>query len=278
MIDTSLLWSCSSEEYHASLSEDSHSSLQTFRQSVERYAAERVFCTMYREPPTPAMQLGSLLHCMVLEQESLESRYVVKPDGIDRRTKAGKEQWERFEATANGKTIIMADDLNLASAMRDGIMRNPHARAALEDDGISEASIRWECPETGCPLKCRIDRLHHSGLVVDVKSTEGVSPEAWSRTVFNFGYHLQAALYAEGVRQVIGLDRPFLFIAVSKTPPHECCTYLLNERAIQLGRDENLKTVKELVDRRASGDWSGRWSNRIHEINLPAWAYNGARK
>lgn len=276
MIDTSLLWSCSSEEYHASLSEDSHSSLQTFRQSVERYAAERVFRTMEREPPTPAMQLGSLVHFMVLEIEALESRYVVKPEGIDRRTKSGKEQWERFEATARGKTIISANDLNLASAMRDGISRNEYARAALEADGISEASLRWTCPETGCPLKCRLDRLCHSGLVIDVKSTDDFSPDAWARTVYKYKYHCQAALYTEGVRQVLGLEAPFLFIAVSKTAPHECAAFLLDDRALQLGRDENLCTLRELAQRRASGDWSGRWSEQIHTISLPNYAYTRA--
>lgn len=275
MIDTGILWLCSADEYHASLSEDSHSSLQTFRVSVERYAAERVYRTLEREPPTPAMQLGSLLHCMVLEPESLESRYVVRPDGIDRRTKAGKEQWERFEATANGKTIVTADDINLASAMRDGIMRNPHARAALEADGISEASLRWQCQETGCPLKCRLDRLHHSGLVVDVKTTDDVSPDGWSRTLHKFSYHCQAALYTEGIHQAFGESVPFLFISVSKRPPHETCCYLLRTNALECGRQQNLRTLQELAGRRARNDWTGRWSDKIHEVDIPIYAYRG---
>jgi len=40
---------------------------------------------------TPAMVLGSALHCLVLEPQEWSKRYITAPK-FDRRTKAGKEQ------------------------------------------------------------------------------------------------------------------------------------------------------------------------------------------
>ena len=40
---------------------------------------------------TPALAMGRAIHTAVLEPDAFPLGYVVRPDGIDRRTKAGKE-------------------------------------------------------------------------------------------------------------------------------------------------------------------------------------------
>jgi hypothetical protein len=56
--------------------------------------------------PTPAMAIGSAVHTHVLELDQWDARYVSAPDGIDRRTKAGKAEWEAFTTAATGRTVL----------------------------------------------------------------------------------------------------------------------------------------------------------------------------
>ena len=68
--------------------------------------------------PTPAMALGSAVHCLTLTPDKFKSQFAVAPK-IDRRTKAGKEEWENFTLTAATKTVIKQDQYEQAMDMFD---------------------------------------------------------------------------------------------------------------------------------------------------------------
>ena len=69
---------------------------------------------------TPAFRIGRALHARVLTPEVYGALFTVAPD-VDRRTKAGKEEYERFCAGAVGKTVLSADDAELVEAMSGAI-------------------------------------------------------------------------------------------------------------------------------------------------------------
>src|SRR5581483_10081660 len=94
------------EEYHAHRA-TSHSTLEMFRRSRKLYHAIHVARTMDRPEPTAAMQLGTHVHCAVLEPERFEAEYVYAPK-CDRRTTAGKAAYAEFCAATAGKTVIDA--------------------------------------------------------------------------------------------------------------------------------------------------------------------------
>jgi hypothetical protein len=162
-------------------------------------------------------------------------------------------------------------------AMVDGVMRNGFARNAIEQRGVIEQVVEWSDGVTELPLKCRPDIRLENGLIVDVKTTSDIDPDSWSRTMANFGYHRQAALYLDGCGLVHGSDGPFVHIAVSKEQPHECAVYEVAAESLELGRAENAATLAELMLRRESGDWSGRWSSDVTSVNLPSWYFRKAR-
>ncbi len=275
LLDRSRYWNCTNAEYHADMTRDSHSSLDLFMHSIEQYAARRVFFTAPNPAPIPAMLFGSLFHTTVLEPEVLEKEYVLE-EKHDRRTKVGKVGAADFLERSEGKTIISADDADKAWAMRTGIGRNPAAAKLVFSSGISEVSMQCEDEETKLPLKVRIDRLTDNGSLVDLKSTEDVSPTAWSKTVYNFGYHRQAAMYLDCAKQY-GIPGPFIFIAVSKTPPHEAVCYQLEAQAVGMGRAENTSILRELKDCKETNLWHGRWSGSINSVGLPRYAYSVGR-
>ena len=80
-------------QYHA-LASVSHSSLECFRRSKRTYRAKYIDKTLVHEQ-TPAMQLGSLVHAMVLEPHKVSDLYVVPPK-CDRRTTVGKQAYADF--------------------------------------------------------------------------------------------------------------------------------------------------------------------------------------
>lgn len=265
-------WQQVNADYHADFAHDSHSSLQLFRESRERYKAVRIDRTLEMEEQTPAMAFGSLFHCLVLENAAFADAFAVCPNS-DRRTKAGKEAWEIFCASNDGKTFCTDEDLSRAKAMREGVMRNKHARQALEAPGVNEQPVYWVDAKTGLLLKCKPDRLLESQMVVDLKTTDDISPEGFSRSVFKWSYHKQAALYCAGLFDK-GMECPFLFIAVSKDAPHECVCHLLDERVLSFGRDDNESKLQELAECKKTGDFSGRWSHDIQTVELPRWYSN----
>lgn len=253
-------------DYHADTAHDSHSSLQLFRASIEAYAAVRVHKTMPPRVPTPAMVLGSALHCRVLEEDEFAKRYIVAPGGLDRRKKDDKKAWEEFCQLAEGKTVITAEDADAIEGMYQGIMRNTFARRVIESDGEIEKAFYWADSMTGTPLKCKTDKICRSGIVADIKTTQDIRPDSWSKTVAAFNYHCQGSIYLQGTGA-----GPYLWIAVSKEPPYEAAVYALGAQSREIGDEENHETLIELSDRREANDWSGRWSTDLVEVDLPAW-------
>lgn len=266
------VWECTNEQYHSDTTHDSHSSLDMFHASVEQYAALRVFKTIARPAPTEPMVFGSLFHTVVLEPERIGLEYAIERH-FDRRTKQGKIDSAQFAEENSGKKIVTQQDIDQANAMTAGIIRNPVARLLLlDEDGQVEGSYKWVDAATGCKLKMRVDLLiANGGSIVDLKSTKNPSPAEWMKAVDNFGYHRQAAMYLEGAKACgMEIDQ-FIFLAVSKEPPHECVAYELDERAIYTGREENKRIMQDLAARRASNDWSGRWSGKVQTVSLPTW-------
>ena len=63
----------------------------------------------HQQEDTPALLFGRAVHKYALEKDDFFSEFAVAPN-IDRRTKAGKEEYAAFEADCVGKDIISADD------------------------------------------------------------------------------------------------------------------------------------------------------------------------
>lgn len=218
---------------------------------------------------TPALIFGSAAHCQVLEPESFWDRYIESPDGIDRRTSAGKLAWAAFEKTAAGKIPLKKDDVERLQKIATSINTHPSA-AELLQDGIAEASCFAEI--WGVDVKCRPDWLRDDGIVVDLKTTDDASPDAFSRSVAKYRYHVQAAFYSD-ILAIRG--RPvsaFIFIAVEKTPPYAVSVFELDPSSLEAGRDayqRNLDTYKRCVE---TGQWPA-YSNAIETLSLPRWAF-----
>jgi len=226
---------------------------------------------------TPAMIFGSNFHFAALEPELFKTKYVVAPQ-IDKRTRAGKEQFATFQLSLeeNNQTIISQDDMDLINRMVD-VLYSSEVAAGLLVGGLAEQSIFWNHPKWGFTCKCRPDYINEKHtVIVDLKTTVDGSPEAFARAVVNYRYHWQGAYYLAGINEILSQDyTTFLFITIEKTPPFAVQNYILKKDDIYLAEEQIKPLLSQYGECLANDVWPGP-SDRVQSLELPQWYYKNA--
>ena len=214
---------------------------------------------------TAALHFGRALHSAILTPEAFSAEYFIAPD-VDRRTKAGREQYAEWKAALpQCAEELTAEDARTIHEMADAIMANG-AAADLIADTMREYPIFWDDKKLGIRCKCRIDALGKNA-VVDLKTTADIL--TFDRDAYHYGYHVQAAHYLRGVEAETGRFLDWYFIAMEKKPPYGLKIIKATAGFIDYGdfiRDELLEQVKSCT---ASGEWP---SYPAGEISEPHWA------
>ncbi len=262
--------------YYADTNSLSNSMLNVFRNSATLFEGRFVTNTIPEPEPTPAMKLGTWLHMALLETDRWSDCIAKQPVGIDRRTKAGKEQWESFCDSNKGREIVPADDHELVERMFNAVRKNETCRSLLDASGLVEEAIYFAKDSR----RCKLDKLVHDShqlpvCILDVKSCNDPSPAAFQRSMANLRYHCQAAWYQDAVRERVGCTLPFYFLAVGTSQPHDVAMYECSEESLQIGREANTRTVEQIEACRESGVWLNDWNKDIRTITLPRWAQQG---
>lgn len=255
------------EEYHRH-SSTSKSQLDQFAKSPAHYLAS--LTTPRKE--TPAMRIGSIFHGMVLEPDRV--KIAVAPQ-CDKRTNAGKATWEAFCLENAGAEIVTAEEGEMLNGMVESVRKHPAASALLSCDGIAEGSCFWYDAQSGELCRCRPDFYRSDGIIVDLKTTEDASLEGFTKSVAKYNYHIQAAMYADGVEWATGTTvKAFAFIAVEKQPPYAVQCFLLDFQATEAGRVTYQNLLLDLADCKINGNFPA-YSNKVETISLPNWALKG---
>lgn len=240
-----------------------------------------------RETTSPALRFGSLYHTVLLEPDTLGELYATvpadaprRPTSIQRNAKKPSLEtleavawWDNFEANTAGKEIVDAEDINRATAMREAVMRHPAARAALTEHALhTEASLFWRDPETGVECRGRPDRIRTDGLIIDPKTCQDASPEAFQRSAWNYGYYRQAAFYLDAWKLITGeTPKAFVFIAQESEPPFLTAVYVASPAMIELGRAEIAEDLRRFAQCLSTDTWPGLPGHPM-ELTVPAWA------
>lgn len=199
--------------------------------------------------PSKAMGFGTAVHAALLEPETFNDEIAIKPAGIDRRTKAGKEAYADFVEKSKGLTIIDNDEYNLIEAIKVEIANNEYIQPYL----IGDKEISHYGSFENIEFRCRPDVVNYSkGFIADVKTCQDTHPAAFTRDVYKWGYHLQAAAYSD----FLGIDASaFRFIVVmakmvkqddgSFKPFADVQLMSLDDKVIEAGR----KAYKEAISK-----------------------------
>ena len=187
----------------------------------------------YVSTNAPYFDLGKVAHALLLEGEER----VVIIDASDWRTKAAKEA--RDEAYARGETPLLAHQFEEVKAMVDA------AKAQLLDhkdlpplsDGEAEKTIVFQVDGIWC--RCRTDWI--SALqaeeieVIDYKTTTNSHPDAFTRSIYKFGYDVGEAFYRLGVKTLFGVEPRYRFVAQETEPPYALSVIELTPAAKAMG-------------------------------------------
>jgi len=181
-----------------------HSKLKDIDISERYYYLKHVIKEM-EEDDKEAYIFGGLVHCMLLEENEVENRYLFIDD-IDKRTKEYKE----LVKSNLDKIIIKDKDYNLAKKMVDAIKSNAYYNKLMKykEHIITELPILWVDDETGLMLKAKPDFMiapikgHNvlsNGLIVDLKTIADI--DKYQTAIINYKYYSQASFYCEAFKQ-----------------------------------------------------------------------------
>ena len=218
---------------------------------------------------TPALEFGDAAHTFILQPKEFERRFVAMPDNI--KVKRGKE-FEAFQVSNDGKTILSKDDIEALCGMADSIGKHKTAKALLNlDTGIPEMSCFFKESSTGLSCRIRPDFLPGGNIIVDYKTTENAAPSEFQRSCAKYGYDIQAGFYCLGMELLTGVIHKFVFIAQEKKPPYEVAVYEASIDFIDTGRTKAISLLQLLAECRATGIYPG-YPDEIQTIDMPSWA------
>lgn len=236
---------------------------------------------MARKDATPAMRMGTAIHSAIL---GVGARPTLAPD-LDWRKKETKDaaaaacaqlgflavpqSRAEFESLceAAGLLLVTAEEMTTIANVADAVAGHPEASALLSE-GKPEISILGTIE--GTPVKARID-WYRPGILVDLKTTSDASEDAFQRSAYNFGYHIQMAWYRDLLR---GAAMPVVdsyIIAVETAAPHGVQVYRIDGAALAAGEEVYMAKLAQYGECLAAGRWPC-YDMGIRTLTLPRWA------
>lgn len=219
--------------------------------------------------PTAAMQFGTAVHSGVLEPDTFAEAVAIAPE-VNKRTNAGKAEWEAFASANAGRLVLSVADHARVLRCIDAVRAHPAAMALLEG-AQREVSLFWEDGQFKVPCKSRFDAWNHN-LVIDLKTTQDASPDTFPRQAASLLYHAQAAFYFSAAEHLF--DRTpdgFVFICVESEPPHAVACYTMPGNAILAGSVLVNVALERYAAALAEGKWPG-YPPTVETMKFPAWA------
>jgi exodeoxyribonuclease VIII len=233
-------------------------------------------------PPkdSAAFAMGHAVHCLALEPDEFEERFVSFPK-VDRRTKEGKEFAARFEAENKGKIILDPQEFQDAMACVQALNNHPEFAAIMAQPRRVEVPFEFDL--FGHRFKAKPDCIVDSmKLIVDIKTTDDASPHRWQWSAVDYGYHRQQIIYQEALRQDTGKGYRFVFAVVEKPKPSTrgipptVALYELNEESVLMGVEDTQDLVWQYERRTKENNWQQLYSSGIVPLRLPKRrAYEG---
>jgi exodeoxyribonuclease VIII len=239
------------------------SDLSMILRSVAHYAAAKAS----ERIETKALKLGTVVHKAVLEP--LAFNPVVTPD-VDRRTKEGKARYEQFLAESIGKDVLSADELSIVYGIKSACHDHPEVSELLSG-GVAESVGISYYQKT--KVRCRPDwRIDSQRILLDLKTTEDASPEAFAKTIASYKYHLQAALYCHIARDLWGESPRWYWIVAEKAPPYTVAVYQPDSAMLASGEALLARAVAQWESALERGAFDEGRLRKCELISLPIWA------
>lgn len=257
----------------------SQSQLKELAKSPRRYEAIYITKTIHVEP-SDAMEFGTLVHGMTLQPHLIDDQVVVIPPDVltsngQRRGKA----WDAFAEANNHKLIVRQADYDRARRIAEKVWDHPFYKLVFEWQQYVEVPIKWVDPTVEVACKGIPDIVCSNEWIIDIKTTGDLTgftqgrDALVSRTIAEFGYHIQAAFYLTGASECYNERKTrFALIVVETKEPYRVYAMEINQAAIAAGEGEMVRLLQEYKRRLAENDWSEEGERCLLQVGIPVWA------
>lgn len=185
--------------------------------NIRRSPAHYKYFLDHPQEDRPAFQFGRAVHSSILTPTAYKRDFAVMPEGIDRRSKAGKEAYEVFCQEAEGREIISAADAAVIKQITTVVKKNKDVMNLLKGTR-REKPIFW-VDNNGLKCKCRVDAIG-SGRIIDIKTATDAGTDTFTHEAIKYGYHVQAAHYIDAYHHTVSMKNPdWYFIVIEKAEP-----------------------------------------------------------
>lgn len=256
------VYTISNDEYHSSFA-FSRSSILNFLRSPFHF---REFLS-HKKSQSAQMGLGNMLHTLVLEPDTFDERYAVRPN-ISKATKIGKLAYNQFVGTLMGREEVKEEDVKTARVMASSILNDKYASQLLTDF-TPEESIYFT-HETGIQCKVRPDAWkREEGIILDLKTTKSATLKSFQSSAIDLGYFLQAAMTYKACLFHKLPWQNFVILAVENTFPYATAIYLMDEEAIEFGVEQFDLAMNNLLPCLLENKAP---SYPVRTLSVPRWA------
>jgi len=228
--------------------------------------------------PSEAMLRGQLVEDLVQRPATARDHWTAAPEGIDRRTKEGKQIWAEFQEAAAGKQIVSNEIYAMAEIMAHNVLATP-AALQLIAGADAQRTLAWTDPETGLACKGLCDWLREDfdgATICDLKTVQpgDGSPSGFARWLARWNGDVQAAYYCDGAAAVLGVPVEsvrWAWIVAEADEIAAVSVYTASPRMIASGRAKYRRCLEIVRDCEASGAWTG-YSVEPVELDPVRWS------
>tara|TARA_R110000822_G_scaffold49674_3_gene130075 strand:+ start:212 stop:1030 length:819 start_codon:yes stop_codon:yes gene_type:complete len=250
----------SNEEYHGGVAVGS-SQLKTLNSQTPMHlkGAERT--------ESNTLKRGTAVHTALLEPELYEKTTARGP--ATRRGNAWKDA--EAAAAAEGKTLLTEEEYDNALRVRDAVQAQPHIASLLQKND-RQCEFSAYANVDGVHQRVRPDIvLPGDQIMIDPKTSADGSLSGFTKSVFNYSYHIQAAMYPYIWEAAGGCKiKQFLFLAIETKAPYCVSLFELDHEAFEQGwlaYQAAVTLYKECSDK---NEWPG-YPTEIQMIEMPRW-------
>ena len=205
------------------------------------------------------MKLGTLVHALLLEPDTVDDRYLVIPD-MNMRLKESKERKAELIESNPGKILVPENgtktaqfNWNKATRIAESVKSKTIFKRVMAKVESVEQELYGECTETGLKLKGLLDIITDKPSLIDVKTTGQFASRMYN--LKKRMYINQLAFYSY-LAKLNGrsFEKQFVFF-IETIHPFKVRLVEIDPRAIINAHEENIELLKRVKECTEMNTW-----------------------
>ena len=219
------------------------------------------------EKVTDSLLFGSVCHANLLDQDELK-KYKSIPQ-LDRRTKAGKEEYEKYTKEAEEKGLTLVDETIYNQATT--INLTPVVTNLLNLEGnVTERTVLWDYKSLNC--KSKIDIYNEEqGILIDVKTTRDLP--SFEKTINQSRYYLQLAFYQLALEACNKPVYSWKIIAIENQAPFDNTVFNFSKDYIEFAISHLKAKLDLFIFEKEISGFKGLSEEQEVNVSLPTYLF-----